>query len=224
MTLICNIIMKKGYINAKKNKKQAARSVAAFAGATLFNALLKTIITALRHDDEETNYFEVYLSEMPQNFLEDIVIVNSLPVVKDVISIFRGYDVNRSDMTLFSNLYNACKAIAKKDHVPTLEEIGVLLGSISAFTSVPVNNVIKDITAVVKTVKGLGKSPDFSWDVLGQTISEALISEKDDSVKIYRAILNGNKDITERYLEIDDKKVQEYRKKPLCVFIAEKEY
>ena len=210
-TLSYNMV-RDGLLNAKNNKKQAARSVAAFAGATLLNAMLKTLVTALRHDDEETNYFEVYLSEMPQNFFEDLIIVNSLPVVKDIISIFKGYDVNRSDMTLFSNVYNAFKVISKEDHIPTWDEWFALFGALSAFTGIPLNNVLKDFTAVVKTVIGLGKAPEFSWDVLGQTITEAFIGEADDAVKIYRAILNGNKEITDRYLLVDEKKVQEYIK------------
>ena len=208
-TLSYNMV-RDGLMNAKNDKKQAARSVAAFAGATLLNAMLKTLVTALRHDDEETNYFEVYLSEMPQNFFEDMIIVNSLPVVKDVISIFKGYDVNRSDMTLFSNVYNAFKVISKEGHIATWDEWFSLFGAISAFTGIPLNNVVKDFNAVIKTVTGLSKSPEFSWDVLGQTITETLLGEADDSVKIYRAILNGNKEIADRYLIVDEKKVQEY--------------
>ncbi len=208
-TLSYNMV-RDGLLNAKNDKKQAARSVAAFAGATLLNAMLKTLVTALRHDDEETNYFEVYLSEMPQNFFEDMIIVNSLPVVKDVISIFKGYDVNRSDMTLFSNVYNAFKVISKEGHIATWDEWFSLFGAISAFTGIPLNNVVKDFNAVIKTVTGLSKSPEFSWDVLGQTITETLLGKGDDSVKIYRAILNRNKEIADRYLIIDEKKVQEY--------------
>ncbi|MBR2410142.1 MAG: hypothetical protein IKB08_00290 [Clostridia bacterium] len=210
-TLSYNMV-REALMNAKNDKKQAARSVAAFAGATLLNALLKSVITALRQDDEETNYFELYLSEVPQSFIEDVIIVNSLPVVKDIISIFKGYDVSRSDMTLFSNVYNAFRVISKEDHVATWDEWFVAIGALSAFTGIPLNNVLKDFTAVIKTVGGLGKSPDFSIEVLGQTIAESFIGKKDDSVKLYRAILNGNKKIVERYLEIDDKKVKEYKK------------
>ena len=205
-------MLRDGVVNAKGNKAQLKRSIGAFAGATLLNAILKTIITALRHDDDETNYFEVYLSELPQNFIEDIIIVNSLPVVKDLISIAQGYDVSRSDMTLFSNVWNAAKAVTKEGHTPTWDELFALFGSITAFTGIPLNNVMKDLTAVVKTVTGLTKSPDFSWQVLGQTIAEAFSGEKDDSVKLYRAILNENQEIVERYLDIDDKKVKEYVK------------
>ena len=205
-------MLRDGVVNAKGNKAQLGRSIGAFVGATLLNAILKTVITALRHDDDETNYFEVYLSELPQNFIEDLIIVNSLPVVKDLISIAQGYDVSRSDMTLFSNVWNAAKAVTKEGHTPTWDELFALFGSITAFTGIPLNNVMKNLTAVVKTVTGLTKSPDFSWQVLGQTIAEAFSGEKDDSVKLYRAILNENQEIVERYLDIDDKKVKEYVK------------
>ncbi len=211
-TLSYNMV-RDGLMNARHDKKQAVRSVSAFAGATLLNALLKTLITALRHDDEETNYFEVYLSEMPQNFFEDLIIVNSLPVVKDIISIFKGYDVNRSDMTLFANFYNALKVVAKEDHTATWDEWLALLGTVTAFTGVPLNNVFKDIVAAGKTMRGLGKAPDFSWYIVGQTITEVLLHKKeDDALKAYRAVLNGNKDVIDRYLEVDEKKVQEYKK------------
>lgn len=210
-TLSYNMV-RDGLMNAKNDKNQAARSIVAFIGATLLNAMLKTLVTALRHDDEETNFFEVYLSEMPQNFLEDLIIVNSLPVVKDIISIFKGYDVNRSDMTLFSNVYNAFKVISKEEHIPTWDEWFSLFGAVSAFTGIPLNNVLKDFTAVVKTVIGLGKAPKFSWDVLGQTITESFLGETEDAVKIYRAILNGNKEIVDRYLIVDEKKIRKYVK------------
>lgn len=210
-TLSYNLV-RDGIVNAKAAPKQAAKSLSAFVGATLLNAILKSIITAIRKDDEETNYIEVYAAQVVSNFINDINIFNSLPVIKDIMNILSGYDVERPDMTLFSNLYNAAKVLNKEGHTPTWDEILAFLGAVSAMTPIPLNNVIKDVTGIIKTAGGIFASPDFSPDMLGYAFRDMFIGEQDDSVKLYRAIIAGQTDVTERYRQYDEKNVQKYIK------------
>lgn len=193
--------------NAGNDKKQAVKSVAAFVGATLLNAFLKSFVTALRKDDEETNYFEVYVSDFISNFFGDLNPLGMIPVVKDVMSIVAGYDVKRLDMSLFESLVNSAKVITNKlskGKIPTFEECFTLVGTATAFTGVPLNNVFRDFMAAISTLQGIGKSPDFS-------LREALTSEKtSDAVKLYRAIIAGDEDAVNRYKKADTESVKEY--------------
>ncbi len=196
--------------NAGNDKKQAAKSIAAFAGATLLNAILKSVITALRKDDDESNYFEIYISDVVSNFFDDAFLLNSLPIIKDVISIFSGYDVERPDMTLFANFYNAAKVLNKEGHTPTWDEILGFAGAFSAFTQIPLNNVIKDVTAIIKTVAGFENSPNLSLTEVGYRLSGVFGAETEDYIKIYNAIIAGDTELLDRYRAYNESDADKY--------------
>ena len=142
------------------------------------------------------------------------------------MNILSGYDVERPDMTLFSNLYNAAKVLNKEGHTPTWDEILVFLGAVSAMTPIPLNNVIKDVTGIIKTAGGIFTSPDFSPDMLGYAFRDMFIGEQDDSVKLYRAVIAGQTDVIERYCQYDEKDSigKRYRRQdaigtPFCITV-----
>ncbi|MBR5223244.1 MAG: hypothetical protein IKV81_03670 [Clostridia bacterium] len=130
----------------KSGRKFAGRAVAAFVGNVLLNAALKSLITAARDDDEDETYLEKYLTAFGSNFASDINPLNLIPLVKDIVSIFEGYTVERADMSLISDFAQSLKVL-NNENKTILEKFESLAGSLSAFTGVPVKNVLRDLRA-----------------------------------------------------------------------------
>lgn len=130
----------------KVGKKFAGRAVAAFISSVLLNAALKSLVTAARDDDEDETYLEKYIAEFRQNFGSDINPVNLIPYIKDAVSIFEGYTVERADMSLVDDLAKSIKMFSN-DNKTIDEKLESLAGSLSAFIGVPTKNILRDLRA-----------------------------------------------------------------------------
>ena len=149
-TVSLNLLMnaaEQAKTGGKEGKRFAAGAVAAFVGSVALNSLLKSFVTAARDDDEEETYFEKYVTAATDNFLSDVFPHNLIPFIKDIVSIYEGYTVERADMNLFSDLAQSIKYLnseSKTDY----EKFESVLGSLAAFLGLPVKNVLRDGRAV----------------------------------------------------------------------------
>ena len=149
-TVSLNLLMnaaREAKTGTKEGKQYAKRAVAAFVGSVLLNSLLKSFVTAARDDEEDKTYLEKYVGNFAQNFVSDVNPLGLIPFVKDVISVFEGYTVERADMNLFSDLAQSIKTLnseTKTDY----EKVESVLGSLAAFLGLPVKNVLRDGRAV----------------------------------------------------------------------------
>ncbi len=149
-TVSLNLLMnavRKAQDGTKEGKRYAVSAVAAFVGSVALNAFLKSFVTAARDDDEEETYLEKYTGEFLSNFLSDVNPLSLIPFVKDVISIFEGYTVERADMNLFSDLAQSFKTFLS-DTKSGYEKFESIAGSLAAFLGLPVKNVLRDFRAV----------------------------------------------------------------------------
>lgn len=105
------------------------------------------MVTAARDDDKDKSYLEKYIAAVLENAKSDLFIPNLIPLVKDVVSIFKGYDVERADMSLVRDLYSAIKSLSS-DKKTLDEKLSALAGSVAAFFGLPVKNVLRDINSV----------------------------------------------------------------------------
>ena len=198
----------------KFSKKKATRIVASLVIASVINALLQSIVTAARNDDDDKTYAEKYIAELIPNFIDNANPVNQIAFVKDIISIFQGYDVTRADMSVVSDLYNSIHNL-NSDNLTYTQKIESLAGSIGAFFGLPIKNVIRDINSVENVIKGAknGNSfnPSMAKEATQSEIKEALLTddvlavfgldlfpEKDKQQMIYEAIKDGNKEMYKR--------------------------
>lgn len=198
----------------KFSKKQATKIIASLVIASVINSLLQSIVTAARNDDDDKTYFEKYLAELIPNFIDNANPVNQIAFVKDVISIFQGYDVTRADMSVISDLYNSIHNL-NSGNLTYEQKIESLAGSIGAFFGLPIKNVIRDINSVENVIKGAknGNSfnPSMAKEATQPEIKEALLTddvlaifgldlfpEKDKQQMIYEAIENGDKEMYKR--------------------------
>ena len=86
----------------KFSKGKATRIVASLVIASVINALLQSIVTAARNDDDDKTYLEAYLAELIPNFIDNANPVNQIAFVKDVANIFKGYDVKEPTWTVWA--------------------------------------------------------------------------------------------------------------------------
>ena len=194
----------------KFSKKQATKIIASLVIASVINSLLQSIVTAARNDDDDKTYFEKYLAELIPNFIDNANPVNQIAFVKDVISIFQGYDVTRADMSVISDLYNSIHNL-NSGNLTYEQKIESLAGSIGAFFGLPIKNVIRDINSVENVIKGAKNGSSMAKEATQSEIKEALLTddvlaifgldlfpEKDKQQMIYEAIENGDKEMYKR--------------------------
>ena len=139
----------------KQNPKKFVRVLSSVVTATLFNAALKSIITATRDDDDEKTNLEKYLAQVVGNFLGDMNPMTLVPFLRDIYSLFTGYDVGRSDMTMFGNLIDAIKKCTSGDNVTFDKKITSLAGALGDFFGIPAKNIIRDVYSLKTAVRDI---------------------------------------------------------------------
>ena len=199
----------------KFSKGKATRIVASLVIASVINALLQSIVTAARNDDDDKTYLEAYLAELIPNFIDNANPVNQIAFVKDVANIFKGYDVTRADMDSVSDLYKAVKNLWS-DNLTPWKKVQNIAGALGAFFGWPVENVTRDVRSVYNMVHkgltiGLGVNKSALKSATMDGIKESLLTddvlavfgldlfpEKDKQQMIYEAIRNGDKEMYKR--------------------------
>lgn len=128
------------------NKRTAAKTISIFILAGALNAALKSFVTAPRDDDEDKTYWEKYSEDFWEGFQDNINPAANIPILRDVISIKKGYDVERPDMSAITDLVDAYQALSS-DKKSTYRKIEDFAGALAAFTGLPVKNIMRDVRA-----------------------------------------------------------------------------
>ena len=169
---------------------------APIVAATVLNAALKSIIMAMRDDDEDESYAEKYLEHFVGDLKDSLNPLGLIPFVKDIVSIFNGYDVERMDMAMFSDLKKAIDAF-DSDSKTLYDKWSGLVGAISAFFGVPVKNVERDIRGFITT--HFGKTEETTLEGMLNAIVEGWTGkENSNSNQLYNAYLRGDKEQIKR--------------------------
>lgn len=175
---------------AKRSKalKTLGRAATALVVTDVVNALAQSIVDGLRDDDRDKDYWEKFFSAFTgvegdeKNALELIgnVVLNGnvgsnlnlltkIPVVKDSLSLFQGYDVSRPDMESIAGLVSAASIFIKSiggNGVQTRKEAMLtLLAQASKIFSLPVANIKRDLMATLRTIAQASGSLGFQYEV-----------------------------------------------------------
>lgn len=184
----------------------AVKKVAAVATAQVINSLLVSLVKAARDDDDEKDFWEVYWGETVSNFLDGINPLTMIPLVKDIFSLFMGYSIERSDMTIFSNFVDSINAW-RSDKKTLEEKITGTMGSIADMFGIPLKNLMRDIKAVANVYRKSQNESDFSWAGAGVEIKEnsfpilkalGIVDGSKDEL-LYDAWVNGNEAYYDEY-------------------------
>lgn len=132
----------------KRNWKTAGRAWQAYILSAVASAMVEALADAWRDpgDDKDT---QKLLNAFRDNLGSDLNPLNKLPGLRDVFSIFEGYDTNRTDMAAFSNL-NKAIAIWK-------ETIQLANGTIDEATDTTYHGNMTIYGKVYKTAQALSQ-------------------------------------------------------------------
>ena len=184
---------KRGRIKAGK----AARTIASVYTATLAASIVKSFIYALRDDDDDESYAEKYLQAFGGTILNDINPMNMLPLIRDAVSIFDGWDVERTDMALVADLKNAIDAL-DSDSKNTWRKIEDFAGAIAAFAGVPLKNAMRTAREMYNLVENVFDG--IHGGNLGGAFVEGVTGkEMGKSESLYGALINGDTERIEIY-------------------------
>lgn len=137
-------------------RAMALRAVAAFAANTLFNAMLKSLVSmGRRWGEEDRTIIEKYLAELSENFTGDLNPLSMVPVARDIMSIWQGYDVERSDMSVVTDLKDAYDEVMNDENSFGDKMIAVA-GALGNLLGIPAKNVIRDFQGMLNI---LGSAP-----------------------------------------------------------------
>lgn len=198
----------------KDNPKLATRTLGSVATAILINSLLKSITSAARDKDEDETYAEKYMQSFTESMLDGFNPLTYLPYVKDVWSLIQGYDVERSDMTLISevvdkvNKFRSAIKSTSDNRDEKIADAGLNLGlSVLNLMGIPAKAVYRDASSIANVFNtfnnGAKTTPGTLSKAIGDTISEyfsflKFSPEKAKSDKLYEAIIGTDREMQRR--------------------------
>lgn len=200
----------------KGNWKGGLRTAGVLIHSIIFTNVMKSIIYAMRDDDEDETYIEKYIEAVAGNMMSDFNPLNYIPVARDVVSLAQGYDVERADMAVVSDAIDALTSViknaTKETDGMTEEQIIAfdkkvteanwrLVESIATFFGIPVKNIRREIVGVINHAKiahaNVGKTTAHSaWEKAVESAANSIPfvqTSKAKQDKLYEAIISGDK-------------------------------
>lgn len=133
-----------GKRNGAEGRRYCRRAIGAVVAAQVINSILVSFVYAARDDDEDETYLEKYLESLVGGITDSINPATYIPFLKDIMSIVQGYDVERSDMAVVSDLWKAWKQLGSQNLTPWRKVEG-FAGSLCQIFGLPVKNIMRDV-------------------------------------------------------------------------------
>lgn len=219
---------------ARGDKRMAGKVLSSVAVATVLNAALASVVYAARDDDDDKTYWEKYMASLAGETVDSLNPLTYIPVLSDINNLLLGYSIERTDMSLASDLITALKKITtlygkyddewsdekkkeweKKVRTAWLDNawmVGTVMG-------LPLKNVVRDVEAIINTARNPSNGAEMSADTVLKAMKDSarknfpILSWKADesgSDQLYKAITQG-KDVLARRLKAqfgDEKKYE----------------
>ena len=137
--------------------KLAARAFATYALSQIAASIVESFFSALRDDDDYEDLWEKWKQAefgWDGNLVQDLVLHNKLPFVRDVVSILEGFSNKRMDTEWVEDLVSAYKAL-KRD-IETGEfrwgTAYACMNALSTMTGLPISNAARDGVALWNSI------------------------------------------------------------------------
>ena len=188
-------------------KGYAARTVASVAASVILNNALVALIYGMRDDDEDETFAEKYIQSFVSNMLDDVNPITYYPYLKDMWSLLQGYDVERSDMSLVSDLADAMKDMVKaytSEDGDVADAWWKLAGSVANIGGIPMENIRRDVNGAINFINTIMEDVNgraTSWGSLGDSLQATIQSatpvygwfpSESKKDKLYDAIVSGD--------------------------------
>jgi hypothetical protein len=164
----------------------------------ILNSILVSIVYAGRDDDEEKTYAEKYVGTLTEELLDSLNPLTLIPFVKDIVSIAQGYDVERSDMAVITDLINAWNNL-DSDNRSAYRKVEDFAGAIASIFGLPLKNVMRDARGMYNTVDSFINGEKTTGEGIKNAVTEAVTGkETSNGQQLYEAILKGDTKQIER--------------------------
>lgn len=186
-------------LKAKRgDKKSGRKAIGSVVASVILNSFLVSFVYAARDDDEDETYGEKYISSFLSGIKDGVNPATYIPFVKDIVSIIQGYDVERSDMAVISDLWNAYKQL-ERDDVSAWKKVEGFAGSICQIFGVPVKNIMRDVRSAYQTFDTIVNGEKGTTRGTAYAIVEGITGEKDSNAEqLYKARKAGDKEHASR--------------------------
>ena len=181
------------------DRKYARTAIGAVVASQILNSILVSFVYAARDDDEDETYWEKYIGTLSGEILDSLNPAGYIPFIKDIQSIVKGYDVERSDMAVVSDLFKAWQNL-KKDDVSVYRKVEGFAGSIAQIFGLPVKNIMRDARGIYQTVMSFMNSQEKTTKAgIGYAIKGAITGKTaTNKEQLYEARMAGDEAHTAR--------------------------
>lgn len=183
----------------KGMKAKAVRTIGAVYLAQIAASAAASAIYALRDDDEEETYLEKFAEAWSDKMLGKYALtgelnpLTQLPAVKDIISIFEGWDVERTDIAVIKDIKDAFDGLFS-DNKSTWRKIEDFSGAIASLFGLPVKNILRTGREMYNAVNAIFS--DVESGSFGEAFVRGMTGEKKSKPnKLYDAIVNGDEEM-----------------------------
>jgi hypothetical protein len=173
------------------NWKYAIAAIGAVIASQILNSILVSFVYAGRDDDEDETYAEKYIGTLIGETLDSLNPATYIPFIKDIVSIVQGYDVERSDMAVVSDLWKAWENLSK-DNMSVYRKVEGFVGSIAQIFGLPVKNIMRDARGIYQTIDSLVNGHTTAAGI-GYAVKGAITGKTvSDQEQLYEAYLSGD--------------------------------
>ncbi len=206
----------------KGDKRMSARMLSSVVVATVLNAALASVVYAARDDDDDKTYWEKYMASLAGETADSFNPLTYVPIVADINNLLMGYSIERTDMSLASDLVTALKKIftlyqqydddwdedkksewKKKVESAWLDNV-LMAGTV---TGLPLKNIYRDTKAAVNVITNPSNGAKMSVDTILNAMLDSAkkslpvvswIADESNSDQLYKAITQGKTVLAKR--------------------------
>lgn len=193
-TTSVNMIIKAIRKGLDGDKKGMANWLGGVIASMIVNSLLVSLVYAMRDDDEDQTYGEKYWESAAEQLNPLTAVPNMLPFVRDIVSVCQGYEVERTDMSVITDVVGAFK-ILQSTTKTKWQKFETFTGAVGTAFGLPTKNILRDSRALVQTISGsvTGEGEKTTGKGLKYAVMSGLFGKTvSNGQQLYEAAMDGD--------------------------------
>lgn len=193
-TTSVNMIIKAIRKGLDGDKKGMANWLGGVIASMIVNSLLVSLVYAMRDDDEDQTYGEKYWESAAEQLNPLTAAPNMLPFVRDIVSVCQGYEVERTDMSVITDVVGAFK-ILQSTTKTKWQKFETFTGAVGTAFGLPTKNILRDSRALVQTISGsvTGEGEKTTGKGLKYAVMSGLFGKTvSNGQQLYEAAMDGD--------------------------------
>ena len=170
-----------------KHWAKIGRDFGVITASIIITTLAKTAIYANYDDDDDESWTERWMRNFGDSLTSDLNPLTMLPFVRDLVSVWEGWTIERPDMALLADLTESIRSFydEKKEGEVTMETVYDFIGDMANALGIPVKNIVKDTKGIVNVIEGW-------FDDVFTTDTWGAFKEGWSGGNLYGAVMNGD--------------------------------